>query len=139
MTSVAGKPQGLFSMSLLCSIMAGLFALSAAVQYNDPDPIGWMTIYLLAAIASVLYPRHKGGAILPAVVGIAALAWMLLLLPDVAGTVSLSELFQEWEMKDQRIETAREVGGLALVTLWMAVLAVLSMRRTGEVRRTSYV
>ncbi len=32
-------------MKILYWILAALFLLFAAVQYNDPDPIPWMLLY----------------------------------------------------------------------------------------------
>ena len=36
-------------MKILNSVLAVMFILFAAVQYNDPDPYIWMPIYLLPA------------------------------------------------------------------------------------------
>ena len=35
-------------------MMAVLFLIAAALQYNDPDPLRWMAIYGLAVLACLL-------------------------------------------------------------------------------------
>jgi hypothetical protein len=41
-------------MTLAAWAMAALFALSAAVQWNDPDPWLWIAVYGASAVASGL-------------------------------------------------------------------------------------
>lgn len=36
-------------MKTLNLILVGLFVLFAAVQWNDPDPVHWMALYLFVA------------------------------------------------------------------------------------------
>jgi hypothetical protein len=104
-------------------LMAIAFVLSVAVQVNDPDPIQWMLVYGAAAIATI-WAAIRPEAIprwLPALVGVAALAWAAILAPQVMGKVQVRELFASWEMKSPRVEVARETGGLLIVAAWMAV------------------
>jgi hypothetical protein len=108
--------------------MTVLFLVAAALQYNDPDPLRWMAIYGLAALACLLalagwLPRPA-----PALIGLVALAWAGTLAPGVMGRVSLGELFESYAMKSEPVEEAREMGGLLIVTAWMAVLALRRAR-----------
>jgi hypothetical protein len=114
---------------VLNGAMAALFAFAAAVQYNDPDPLRWMALYLAAAAACVLAVLGRLPRWLPIVVGIAALAWAATLAPHVLGRVGLGEMVEAWEMKDVRVEEGREMYGLLIVAAWMAVLA-WARRRT---------
>jgi hypothetical protein len=109
-------------MKIMNYVMAACFLFSVIVQYNDPDPIVWMLIYSLAAVACVLAIAGRLNWMFPAAVGIAALAWALTLAPNVIGKVAFSELFEAFEMKDERVEVAREFGGLLIVAFWMTVL-----------------
>jgi hypothetical protein len=109
--------------------MAALFAFAAAVQYNDPDPLRWMALYLAAAAACVLAVLHRLPRWGPAVVGLAALAWAVTLAPHVLGHVGWGEMVQAWEMKDVRVEEGREMYGLLIVAAWMAVLVLAGRRR----------
>jgi hypothetical protein len=92
------------------AVMFLLFLLAVAVQYNDPDPLRWMTVYGLAALGCLLaifgrLPR-AGAALLAA----AALVWALLLAPRVVGRQSLNS------------EEGREMMGLLIVVFWMTLL-----------------
>jgi hypothetical protein len=116
-------------MKILNYVMTACFLFSVIVQYNDPDPIVWMLIYGLAAVACVLAIAGRLNWMFPAAVGIVALAWALTLAPNVIGKVAFSELFEAFEMKDERVEVAREFGGLLIVAFWMAALVLLSLRR----------
>jgi Transmembrane family 220, helix len=46
-------------MKLFNIFFAVLFVLSAALQYNDPDPYLWMPIYLFGAVLCWLAFRNK--------------------------------------------------------------------------------
>jgi hypothetical protein len=50
-----------------------------------------------------------------------ALVWGLSL-AGIYRDVVPGELFQEWEMKDERIEVAREASGLLLIAAWMGIV-----------------
>ena len=120
-------------------IMAAAFALSVAVQYNDPDPLRWMAIYGAAcavAVWAALRPRRYPWWA-AAAVAIAAFLWAAGWMRQVTGRVWIPELFASWEMKNARVEVEREVGGLLIVAVWMtitALIAVLRRPRPGEVQ-----
>lgn len=116
-------------MRVLTGLMGILFVFAAAVQYNDPDPIRWMAIYGLAALACGLALAGRLPRWAPVVVGLAALVWAATLAPRVVGRVSLGDLFESYAMKSEPVEEAREMGGLLIVAGWMAVLAVVGSRR----------
>ena len=116
-------------MKILNYIMTACFLFSTIVQYNDPDPVVWMLIYGLAGLACVLAIMGRLHWIFPAVVGGVALAWALTIASNVIGKVAFRELFEAFEMKDERVEVAREFGGLLIVTFWMAALVFHSLRR----------
>jgi len=109
-------------------VIAALFVFAALVQYNDPDPLRWMAIYLAAAAACVLALLRRLPRWLPTVVGLAALAWAATLAPQVLGRVGMGEMVEAWEMKDARVEEGREMYGLLVVAGWMAVLALAGRR-----------
>lgn len=109
-------------------LMTAAFLFSVVVQYNDPDPLLWMAIYGAAAIVCILTIKGRGWWPLPAAVGLIALVWALSYAPQVIGKVRFGELFEAFEMKDERVEVAREMGGLLIVAFWMAVLMVFSLR-----------
>ncbi len=44
-------------------LMIAAFLFSVAVQYNDPDPIRWMLVYGLAALACILKLRRPAALV----------------------------------------------------------------------------
>ena len=105
-------------------LFAVLFLVGAALQYNDPDPVGWVAVYLAAAIVCVLRLGGSGHAWLAATAeAVICLVWALFLLPSVVGQVSLGDLFQEMEPEGGPIEVGRELGGLLIIGAWMTVVA----------------
>lgn len=117
------------SMTAFCAVMALLFLASAALQYNDPDPVRWMAIYGLAALSCLWGLRGPVPWPGPAVVGASSLVWAFTLAPKVFHHVRLGEMFQSFRMHDVRVEQGREMGGLLIVTAAMVVLLVWHRRR----------
>lgn len=111
-------------------LMLLVFLLSLVVQFNDPDPARWVAVYGLAAMACGLETVRRGSWMVPALVGIAALAGAAILAPRVAGQVRIAELLQSYEMKSVEVEEGREVGGLLIVAAWMGTLTWSSHRRS---------
>ena len=109
-------------------IMLLMFVLSAVVQFNDPDPVRWAAMYGAAATVCALELRRRAPAWVPPVLAVIALVWAGSLY-DRAHAVPLSSLFSEWEMRDALIEEAREMYGLAIVAIWMMVIAGVTWAR----------
>jgi hypothetical protein len=111
---------------IAASVMTALFALSVAVQWNDPDPAYWMAIY---GVAALLAARAAQGQ-LPLLPNAAAFALFAVLaahaLPDLLG--GREAAFTHWQMLEPRDEVAREAGGLLLCALWSGVQTVVALR-----------
>ena len=99
-----------------------LFLLGAAVQYNDPDPLRWMLIYLAASLASLVRAMGRLPRAVSAVVGLTALAWAATLAPQVLQRGEFTSMFGAWEMANAGVEEAREFWGLMMIAGWMAVV-----------------
>ena len=112
-------------------VMAVLFAVAVAVQYNDPDPIRWMALYGAALVVSLLVAiRGRGPLVGAAVVGAVALVWGIYWAVTSGTPLALYEhMFDSWEMKDTHVEEAREASGLLIVAVWMAIVAAQARRR----------
>lgn len=108
-----------------------VFVAFAALQYNDPDPVQWMAMYGLAAVAcGVAAVRARIDFRLPMFVAAAALIWVVVDLPDVIGQKSFIAGMRLGEgMMDPQTEVSREVGGLVIVALAMLPLSIASFRR----------
>ena len=107
----------------LNAVMAVLFAIAVAVQYNDPDPARWVALYgsacILSAIAVVrgTTPRLAAGAL-----AVVALGWSIIVIASVRDIATYAHMFDAWEMRSATIEEAREASGLLLTAVWMGVL-----------------
>jgi hypothetical protein len=115
-------------------VMLIMFVFSAAVQINDPDPVAWIGIYLAAAAVCAFEIKRKAPRWAPAVVALIALVWSGYIAMR-ARDVPISALFAEWEMRNVRVEEAREMYGLAILAVWMIVVAVATLRRDRTSRR----
>ena len=99
------------------------YLLSAAVQYNDSDALAWIAIYLSAAAMCITWYLKRLPKRFPAILLTIALVWIGSLLPGILGQVTPAEVIESISMKTRSVEEAREIGGLALVAIWAAVLA----------------
>jgi len=109
--------------------MALVFLLCLAVQYNDPDPLRWITIYGLALAACLLFLTGRLRWPFPAAVGVAALMWAASIVPHIIGkTVPMNEVFGTMRMVNETVEESREMGGLIIVAVWMLAL-LLALRK----------
>jgi len=113
---------------MLNGLMAVLFAVAVVVQFNDSDPLRWMAVYGAALTVSILAAvRGAVPVALPAPVGGIALVWGLFLVGRGGATFRIYQhMFDAWEMTNASIEEAREVTGLLIVFLWMAVVGCWS-------------
>lgn len=109
-------------MRLAASAFAALFLFAALLQYNDPDPVAWVAIYLAACMSCLVTVFRRTDWELSAAVAGVALIWALTLLPQAA-RVPFVQLFSAWEMADADIEVAREMYGLLIVFAVCAPLA----------------
>ena len=108
--------------------VAVLFLISAATQYNDPDPLPWILIYGAAGTACLVRRPGPVAWMLPAIVGAVALIWAVVLAPDALPGLNVGDLMARMEDKTPAIELGREFLGLLLVTGWMAFLVTWGLR-----------
>ena len=118
-------------MRIVSVVMFLTFALAAFVQWNDPDPLLWIALYLLAALFSLAAAAGRFW-LWPSVAALALYAaGVLLLLPALAD--ARGSAVTSWKMRDASDEEAREALGLAICAAWMVVLVV---RARAERRRS---
>ncbi len=102
-----------------------IFLLGAVLQFNDPDPVIWMAMWGAAAGACLLFGLGLTFRVVPLVIGIIALVWAAVLIPDVvqsAGDLRWKEVFNVVTMSSIAVEWAREMGGLLIIAAWMGVI-----------------
>ncbi len=113
-------------MKYLNAFLALVFALFAAVQYNDPDPVVWMLAYGAVCVFCVLavMGRHHPRSLLVLAVVLAGwmatmvpgfIAWLRMGMPTITGTM---------KAESPHVEVVREFLGLGI-----AVAAVLHLWR----------
>ena len=119
------NPKWLVALNFL---FAGLFLISAGLQYNDPDPIRWAALYGGAAIATVLALHTKRGWLLAGMVGLVAAVWGGILWAEVIGHVVPSDLWLKMSEKGGAVEVFREAGGLTIVCAWLSVSSLVGWK-----------
>jgi len=114
---------------MLGRVFAGFFGaafvLSAVVQYNDPDWVPWVVVYLCAATLCALQPTRRVIG-LSAILGLGALVWAGVILPEAMAVTGADEIVAAMAPDRPQTEAAREVGGLLLVVVW-AVLRTFGL------------
>jgi hypothetical protein len=101
-----------------------LFATGAAVQYNDPDALVWIIIYVIAAFISLGFALKKIGPMLPLVTGMISLLGFLYLYPSN---------FQGFDLNDgdiKTVELGREAFGLLIISVVMLLFGFRLKRKS---------
>ena len=111
---------------LAWTLASALFVFSAAVQYNDPDPVQWMVVYGAAALLCALRAGGRPArAPWPVTLAVASAAWFVLVL---AAGVPDSESMSALPGGVLPGEVEREALGLALVFVAALRLSVVALR-----------
>lgn len=113
-------------MKIVSYIFAALFLASAYVQLNDPDPVIWVLIYMVAAILAVVATTKL-------------LPWWTYF---VAGALFLAGAVFQWPphyegvffddlalMRNMNIEEARESLGLAICAIANSFFGILHLKK----------
>jgi hypothetical protein len=125
---------------VVSGLMAAIFVLAVAVQYNDPDPARWMLLYAAAAaVALTATVRGRAPIVASVGVGLIALAWSAATMTaSLADLGTYQHMFDAWEMKNAPIEEAREASGLLIVVAWMTAAVVHWIVTKRSSRATSF-
>lgn len=111
-------------MSIAGYMMITLFLFAAAVQYNDPDPLLWMTVYGTAAVVTWLFIRGSIHWGVPAILILPIVCGALYLGFRVTAMPSFAELAGSMAMKTADVELVREIAGLLIVGIWFSILSL---------------
>lgn len=108
-------------MRLVNIILALLFTLFAAFQYNDPDPWMWIGIYLFVAIISGLAALKIYPTWLVRIGLIGCVIGLGILLPDFIDWLNTGaeSITQSMKAEKPHIELTREFLGLLICALVM--------------------
>lgn len=114
---------------LFFGLWALLFLLFAYWQWNDPDPLLWISIYGYAALLSALAAMQRFFLPLLLLGVLAGLAGFLYMYPGGIGEwVAREWQQQDLTMKTQHMEEAREAFGLLVVAAVMGIGSVVGGR-----------
>ena len=116
-------------MKIINLFLAFCWTSWVVVQYNDPDPIQWMTMYGLVVVvcAMAAYKKYYKPLILLGIV--VSIIWAATLVPAVIDYFTNhknNEMFENMTPAKLFIEEARECFGLilsALVLIWKYIEA----------------
>lgn len=122
-------------MKILNYVFAALFVISAALQWNDPDPYIWVPLYLLGAWLCWIATKKKfpPAWYLTAAIIYAGYALYLFIAPE--GVISwvkdheAESLVQSMKATKPWIEQSREFGGLLILLLSLALNWFIARRR----------
>ena len=118
-------------MRFLDLTMALRFAFAAALQFNDPDPMQWIAIYVAACVLSLVAFAGRRVPLAAAIgVFVIAIVWAALIAFGGPAASEYGHMFDAWEMKSPSVEEAREASGLLIVAAWMMVLFIRARRST---------
>lgn len=118
-------------MKIVNIILAILFVLFAFFQLNDPDPILWVSIYLLVAVAAGLLAAGKFYPTFILFLGGVCLYFCASSIPGVIEYITNEDgntLAQGMSYEYPYIEETREFGG-ALIALLALVYMYVSGRK----------
>ena len=125
-------------MKVLNILFVLVFILSAALQYNDPDPYLWIPIYLYGAFLCYLAYKNKYNSSLYIIGLVFYIGYAFYLFFDKQGVLSWANehdaesITQTMKATKPWIEETREFGGLLILALVLSVnlLAVRRKRQT---------
>jgi hypothetical protein len=110
---------------------AVLFAWSAYVQWNDPDPVPWILAYGAVAACCTLaaFGRRPRAAITVLLVVLGG--WMLWLTPGLVQWLGMGtpSILEEMKATAPHIEVVREFLGLLIAVVVLALLRFTGRQR----------
>lgn len=114
------------------ALVALLFVWAAYLQLNDVDPALWVTVYAVAAVCAAASALGRPLPVaVPVVVGAVCAVWALWLATLVFGGGEVRQMFPEEEGTGLAVvdtEEGREMGGLAIIAVTMALVTLHSRR-----------
>lgn len=117
---------------ILHGFLIVLFILFAGVQINDPDPWGWVVIYLGVSLSILLYMMGKDHLIVPLAGGVISIVGMILLIPDFISWLQEGAPTITGSMKatEPHIELTREFLGFIIAAIAYFSYFYLMYRRS---------
>ena len=107
-------------MRFVLYFLVAIYILSAAVQYNDPDPLVWIVSYLIPAFLCYYRILQRGNAVQYFTIGLLYMLWAINQFPPQWEGLMMENL----SMKTINVELGRESLGLAMcgIGMWVCML-----------------
>jgi len=120
-------------MKYLHAIIALLFVVTAALQWNDPDPLYWIVTYIaVAVVAGAACLGRPLVALSRITIGL-SLAGLLIAAQGAGDYLAANDygsITQGMSAEKPYIEPAREFGGLLLALGYLGFCEIVRQRRT---------
>jgi len=101
-----------------------LFLTMALIQFNDPDPLYWVVVYLTVAFIAAAHCFSHHLIVLSMIVAGMVLAGLLTSLPgfvDYLVAEDHASIFGQTTNKKPYIESVREFGGLIIAAIYLGL------------------
>jgi len=127
-------------MKIFNIIFIIVFILSAALQYNDPDPYVWMPIYLYGAYLCYQAIHKKYNPVLYIIGLVVYSAYAIYLFFDKQGVLNWAEehnaenIAQTMKATKPWIEETREFGGL-LILIVVLLINMIWLRKQRTLKK----
>ena len=107
-------------MRFVLYLLIGVYLMSAAVQYNDPDPLVWIVSYLIPACLCYYRILKYGNSVQYFMIGLLYMLWAINQFPPQWEGLMIDNL----SMKTINVELGRESLGLAMcgIGMWICML-----------------
>ena len=98
--------------------------VGAALQWNDPDGMFWLVVYLIPFVLNLVYLRKRHLRWINIVVLIVYLVYFFMFIPDLIHWARLGfpSITGAMEIDDPYIELVREAGGLLILIVNLVLL-----------------
>jgi hypothetical protein len=118
-------------MRYLAIFFTLVFALSAAVQLNDPDPMLWFLAYVTVAVLWGLAAWGRYYRPFTVLLLLILTIWMLTFVPDfvVWMQMGMPTIVGSMKAEEPHIELVREFGGLFLMVASLVYLLRIGKRK----------
>jgi hypothetical protein len=125
--------EAIMTVKIVNLLFAVLLFLAAIVQYNDPDSLPWIGVYLLSAIACLGAALGWGLRPLAAAMLVVCLVWGLYLVPAVPQWLAnhpVSYIFDDASTTVDYMEGSRESLGLLFAAAMLVISLIYRPSRT---------
>lgn len=115
----------MIALRIFNGLFAVLYGASVVLQYNDPDPLPWVTIYFFSFAACIAWETGWLHQLAPLPLVAVAMVWGVWSGLHTRLEVPAIDALTDWSMHTRGAEELRETVGLALVAGWMGVLILV--------------